>query len=163
MALPCSGPLSISQIHTAVGSSSYSLRTLSAAAGFSTPDAISEFYCYGPATPHTIYWSNSSNNTGVFADLEIWVNGNPMVSDIAIENTTHNGSFSLSVEDYVEVLSYGDSYGNSIVLSTYATEGVNTIFSQNNSGVSTVLQYHAFTVGSGYNANIFITSYCEIL
>jgi hypothetical protein len=46
MALPCSGPLSISQIHTELGSSSYSLHTLSVAAGKGTPDAISEFYCY---------------------------------------------------------------------------------------------------------------------
>lgn len=46
MALPCSGPLSISQIHTELGSSSYSLHALSVAAGKGTPDAISEFYCY---------------------------------------------------------------------------------------------------------------------
>ena len=45
MALPGPGnPLSISQIRTELGSSSGSLRTLSAAAGKSTPDAISEFY-----------------------------------------------------------------------------------------------------------------------
>ena len=44
MALPSSGPLSIDDIRTELGSSSGSLRTLSAAAGKSTPDAISEFY-----------------------------------------------------------------------------------------------------------------------
>ena len=46
MALPSSGAISISQIRTELGSSSYSLRTLSAAAGKSTPDAMSEFYGY---------------------------------------------------------------------------------------------------------------------
>ncbi len=46
MALQSSGAISISQIRTELGSSSYSLRTLSAAAGFSTPDAMSEFYGY---------------------------------------------------------------------------------------------------------------------
>lgn len=46
MALPSSGPLSIDDIRTELGSSSGSLRTLSAAAGKSTPDAISEFYGY---------------------------------------------------------------------------------------------------------------------
>ena len=48
MALPSSGPLSIGDIKTELGSSSGSLRTLSAAAGKSTPDAISEFYGYQP-------------------------------------------------------------------------------------------------------------------
>ena len=48
MALPSSGPLSINDIRTALGSSSGSLRALSALAGFSTPDAISDFYGYNP-------------------------------------------------------------------------------------------------------------------
>jgi len=46
MALQSSGAISISQIKTELGSSSYSLRDLSSAAGKSTPDAISEFYGY---------------------------------------------------------------------------------------------------------------------
>jgi hypothetical protein len=48
MALPTSGPISISQIKAELGSGSNSLRTLSAAAGKSTPDAMSEFYGYSP-------------------------------------------------------------------------------------------------------------------
>jgi hypothetical protein len=47
MALPSSGTLSMSQIKTELGSSNNSLRALSAQVGFSTPDAISEFYGYG--------------------------------------------------------------------------------------------------------------------
>jgi hypothetical protein len=51
MSLPVSGPLSISQIRNEQVNdggfaSTYSLRQLSANAGFSTPDAISEFYGY---------------------------------------------------------------------------------------------------------------------
>ena len=46
MALQSSGPISISQIKTELGSASNSLRTLSSQAGFSTPDAMSEFYNY---------------------------------------------------------------------------------------------------------------------
>lgn len=46
MALQSSGAISISQIRTELGSSSYSLRTLSSEAGKSTPDAMSEFYGY---------------------------------------------------------------------------------------------------------------------
>ena len=50
MALQSSGAISISQIKTELGSSSYSLRTLSAAAGKSTPDAMSEFYGYSASS-----------------------------------------------------------------------------------------------------------------
>jgi len=55
MALQSSGAISISQIQAEVGGS-YSLRALSAAAGKSTPDAMSEFYGYSaaPAT-HNVY------------------------------------------------------------------------------------------------------------
>ena len=45
MALQSSGAISISQIQAELGGS-YSLRALSAAAGFGTPDAMSEFYSY---------------------------------------------------------------------------------------------------------------------
>ena len=46
MALQSSGAISVSQIRTELGSASGSIRTLSAAAGKSTPDAMSEFYSY---------------------------------------------------------------------------------------------------------------------
>jgi len=46
MALQSSGQISIDDIRTELSSSSGSLRTLSAAAGKSTPDAMSEFYGY---------------------------------------------------------------------------------------------------------------------
>jgi hypothetical protein len=49
MPLPSSGAISISQIRTELGTSSGSLRTLSSLAGFSTPDAMSEFYGYSAA------------------------------------------------------------------------------------------------------------------
>jgi len=49
MALPASGTLSLSQIAAALctpDSAPYSLREMSSAAGFSTPDSVSEFYGY---------------------------------------------------------------------------------------------------------------------
>lgn len=46
MPLPSSGTISISQIKTELGSSSNSLRALSSTVGFSSPDAMSEFYGY---------------------------------------------------------------------------------------------------------------------
>lgn len=63
MALQSSGAIKISEIKAELGSSSNSLRTLSAAAGFSTPDAMSEFYGYsaGPP-PSTKYWQGDGVN-----------------------------------------------------------------------------------------------------
>lgn len=53
MALPSSGQISISQIRTELGTSDGSLRNLSALAGFSSPDAMSEFYGYSNVS--TVY------------------------------------------------------------------------------------------------------------
>lgn len=50
MALPTSGPLGISDIRTELGTSNGSLRDLSDLAGFTTPDAMSEFYGYSAVT-----------------------------------------------------------------------------------------------------------------
>jgi hypothetical protein len=56
MTLQSSGSISISQIKAELGSSSNSLRDLSAAAGKSTPDSMSEFYGYS-ATPVSYLYS----------------------------------------------------------------------------------------------------------
>jgi hypothetical protein len=56
MTLQSSGAISISQIKTELNSSSNSLRDLSAAAGKSTPDSMSEFYGYS-ATPVSYTYS----------------------------------------------------------------------------------------------------------
>lgn len=51
MALPCPpASISISQIRAEFGTSNGSLRYLSSLAGFSTPDAMSEFRCYSNVT-----------------------------------------------------------------------------------------------------------------
>ena len=52
MALPSSGTLSLNDIRVELGlaQSNVSLRSMSNTAGFSTPDAVSEFYGY-PPTP----------------------------------------------------------------------------------------------------------------
>jgi len=62
MALQTSGSISISQIKAEVGSSSNSLRTLSAAAGFSTPDAMSEFYGYSSYSNDEFYRNDGIND-----------------------------------------------------------------------------------------------------
>lgn len=70
MAIPCSGPISMSMIHDAVGNGSYSLRSLSAAVGFSTPDAMSEFYCYNPVTYN--YYSTLIQNDPCYTSRYIY-------------------------------------------------------------------------------------------
>lgn len=80
MALQSSGQIDISDIQTELGSSSGSLRTLSAAAGFSVPDAMSEFYGYSAFNPADhfapITYSGTSSTrsitTGFQPDL-VWI------------------------------------------------------------------------------------------
>lgn len=69
MPLQTTGQISISDIQTELGSTSGSLRTLSAAAGFTTQDAMSEFYGYSSSQPSTKFWKfNGSNDRLVFRD-----------------------------------------------------------------------------------------------
>jgi hypothetical protein len=58
--LPPSGPLSINDIRIELGQAqaNSSLRALSNLAGFSTPDAISEFYGYPPLNYNFVYLVN---------------------------------------------------------------------------------------------------------
>jgi len=74
MPLPSSGALGIGAIRTELGSGSGSLRTLSSLAGFSTPDAISEFYGYGRnMTLVNPSWNSSWSyfNTGATTNFQI--------------------------------------------------------------------------------------------
>jgi hypothetical protein len=57
MALPSSGPLSLNQIGVALSTTNYSLRAMSALAGKSTPDSVSEFYGYNPSPSYYQYGS----------------------------------------------------------------------------------------------------------
>jgi hypothetical protein len=84
MALQSSGAISISQIKAELGSSSNSLRALSAAAGKSTPDAMSEFYGYSNVTCH--YWE--TQNSG-----DPW---GPMETFIYVGCDGYGASFQLS-------------------------------------------------------------------
>jgi hypothetical protein len=72
MALQSSGPISFSNIKTELSNSSNSLRTLSAAAGFSIPDAVSEFYGYSSVSTATV---TTNSITGV-QETYMTLNGN---------------------------------------------------------------------------------------
>ena len=74
MALPSSGPLSFSQIGAALctpQSAPYSLRSMSSAAGFSTPDSVSEFYGYSCSNAYV----DISNSTTSRSITNITING----------------------------------------------------------------------------------------
>lgn len=72
MALPPSGPLSINQIRTELGSASGSLRTLSSLAGFSPPDSISEFYGYSPGDADFLLNLDAANSSSYSGSGTTW-------------------------------------------------------------------------------------------
>jgi hypothetical protein len=91
MPLPSSGPLSIDMIRNELQTTSGDLRFLSARAGFSTPDAMSEFYGYTYASvPYSygsprILWDFAS--TGNY--------GNGIVSIPDLSGFGNNGTFNV--------------------------------------------------------------------
>jgi len=98
MALQSSGAISISQIKAELGSSSNSLRTLSAAAGKSTPDAMSEFYGYSSYSPPTISGSGFSytGNGSVSSPYDVTVTSfsyaNELDPDFAVQRYDVNSA-----------------------------------------------------------------------
>ena len=65
MALPSSGQLSLNDIRVELGlaQSDVSLNSMSVTAGFSTPDAVSEFYGYSAANYNTFAIVNTAHDT----------------------------------------------------------------------------------------------------
>lgn len=81
MALPSSGPLSFSQIGAALctpQSAPYSLRSMSSAAGFSTPDSVSEFYGY-QCNSCSISGTNVINTSSSSASGTVTITGSKSV------------------------------------------------------------------------------------
>lgn len=89
MSLPSSGAISIGNIRSELGTSSGSLRSLSASAGKGTPDSMSEFYGYS-ATPATVYYYNDESSYGGDANLRIYAwdaAGNNVISEFWLWGT----------------------------------------------------------------------------
>ena len=110
MPLQSSGAISISQIRTELGSSSYSLRTLSAAAGKSTPDAMSEFYGYSPPTPPPTppaVYSFVLNSTAYIAV------GNDACADYALFNRATYYSYDSYIHSGTYLYTSAGGVGNS--------------------------------------------------
>lgn len=115
MALPSSGPLSMSQIRAElvnggigenIPATAYGLRALSAAAGKSTPDGMDEFlgYSAGGGTTRTINWSIIVRR-GSWAStyFEISGGGNLYVST----GNSGSGSFTVPNLSTLDLYAYG--------------------------------------------------------
>jgi hypothetical protein len=65
MPVPSSGPISFTVIAEnldPVPPTPYSLRSMSSAAGFETPDSVSEFYGYGPGGGLTLFFRSAQES-----------------------------------------------------------------------------------------------------
>jgi hypothetical protein len=124
MALPASGPISGSQIGTELSiSAPYSLHTMSLLAGFSTPDAMSEFYGY--VAPVSIYINvivPSVMTCGQYYTFCAYVSGGTTVNTTVQAQITWNGDLGGSVYGTVNINS-GNNCGSNV--NVYSGYGVN--------------------------------------
>jgi hypothetical protein len=95
MPLQSTGTIKISEIHNALSSGSYSLRTLSAAAGKSTPDAMSEFYGYS-AVPVPYMKFESWNTSSYSGSGSTWYDLNGSGYNISLTNPSWTWGFGFS-------------------------------------------------------------------
>jgi hypothetical protein len=159
MALPSSGPLSISAIRNEevnVGGlpSSYSLRTLSSQAGKSTPDSISEFYGYSAATIVTsglvlnLDASNASSYPGsgtTWTDLS--GNGNNMTMNGTVPI---NGSGQTKYFSYNGTSNFFQGVNNFTIISNAITISVVASITDMSQRTALLSKYNAYSSISGY-------------
>jgi hypothetical protein len=115
MALQSSGAISVSQIKTELGNGSGSIRTLSAAAGKSTPDAMSEFYGYSNAayyqygSPFMLFdfsaTGSYSNSGSQITDLSGNSNHGVFVTGTGKGSATTITGYSTSAPGYLNLVS----------------------------------------------------------
>ncbi len=104
MALPTSGPLSFSMIanEQGISLSNVSLRSMSVTAGFTTPDAISEFYGYSNA--FTWFYQHDNFTSGLGSTLDIsdiaqsFIIGSDSDTNFGTSTSTGNKTVSISVD-----------------------------------------------------------------
>jgi hypothetical protein len=118
MPIPCSGEIRISQIRAEFVTSNGSLRFLSSLAGFGTPDAMSEFYCYANVTygffGNYYYLDPCSGLTNIYYGS----NGRWYRSQNGVDFTDMTGSFA-------SAYSYFDNWNFYYVYNNYYFE-INT-------------------------------------
>jgi hypothetical protein len=147
MALQSSGAISISQIKTELGSSSNSLRTLSAAAGFTTPDSMSEFYGYSNAKyywdlSNDIKWGSAQDlpvqsNTEDFS-MSLWIRPQWAATDLnlIIFDLTPSGTTSAANRFFLQY-DYGLNRFNAMYRSNATNFNAQWALHSNNSATST--------------------------
>jgi hypothetical protein len=147
MALQSSGAISISQIKTELGSSSNSLRTLSAAAGFTTPDSMSEFYGYSNAKyywdlSNDIKWGSAQDlpvqsNTEDFS-MSLWIRPQWAATDLnlIIFDLTPSGTTS-TANRFLFQYDYGLNRFNAMYRSNATNFNAQWALHSNNSATST--------------------------
>jgi len=118
MGLPASGPLSINDIRVELGASAtnQSLEAFSNTAGFTAPDAISDFYGFTNLTSFTgsTLQSGTKNICTQARNTTYYHNGsntNPVVNDIIYTNsggtTTLGAGYIRQGSGYLEITSSG--------------------------------------------------------
>lgn len=190
MALPTSGTLTMNDIRTELGLTTppYSLRSMSSTAGFSTPDAISEFYGYSAGssgysystttiafpstsgyTSYSGYWENSFSPYDDDMTLGTYVSGNytftPLGTTFYINGSgsssitiSSNGYIALGTEAY-NIPAYDYWY-------TPQTDAIGGLWDDlvidEGSSIGTVTQGVWYTSGSDSNGNYFkLIVHCE--
>jgi hypothetical protein len=108
MPLPSSGTIKISQIRSELGTSNGSLRALSALAGKSTPDAMSEFYGYSNSYPWYVKLGTTFSNacsatvTTVYSTLNTWTTGMGFWFDAARTNGVEGYNYIVLSGPYID-------------------------------------------------------------
>jgi len=151
MPLPPSGQISINQIRTELGLLTGSLRALSAAAGFSTPDRMSDFWGYAPGGTITVinydYSGNLCSSTGAVKNGSNYLN--------AIGNGG-SSSGTINTGDTFSGFTYSDCYG-SVELDVYSNTRGYLYSSASGISFSPSLDSATYTRQSG--ENITVTGY----
>jgi len=129
MALPTSGPLSISQIRAILSTSNGSLRYLSNLAGKSTPDAISEFYGYSPpvSCTNTSFGYNRLNYTTACSNFNYNI-----LTGVGMEGSTLADATSLKRADCSNtILAAAGYYSNGVIVRYWNGSAFTTQFDCN--------------------------------
>ena len=133
MALPSSGQLSLNDIKTELGAAStnVSLSSMSNTAGFSEPDAISDFYGYSATTSYEGTISERSNSDsneacgGLEVETTVYKNGSsstPAVGDYIFTNSGLSTNL-VPAEGFGVWYKYEDVPGGNVPYAIYLLEG----------------------------------------
>lgn len=133
MALPSSGQLSLNDIKTELGAAStnVSLGSMSNTAGFSEPDAISDFYGYSATTSYEGLLSSQATNSsteaceGLEVSDTVYKDGSsstPAASDQLYEDSSLSTNLSPSA-GFGKWYKYEDVDGGNVPYAVYLLEG----------------------------------------